>query len=37
MGLVFLALDIPLIVYTVHCWKRVRQDRQRLRNTQNTP
>lgn len=37
MGLILLAIDVPLIVYTVYCWKRVRQDRQRLKAQQHTP
>ncbi len=36
-GLILLAIDIPLIVYTVYCWKRVRQDRQRFKAPQHTP
>lgn len=37
MGLLFLVPDVPLVVYTLYCWKRVWQDRQRLKAPQDTP
>ncbi len=37
IGLFCLVLDIPLIAYTIYCWKRVGQDRQRLKAPQDTP
>ncbi len=37
IGIVCLAIDIPLVAYTLYCWKRVGQDRQRLKAPQDTP
>ena len=38
IGILYVIVDIPLLVYTAYNWKRVRQDRQRrtLRRTRNT-
>jgi len=38
-GLILLAIDVPLIIYTLYCWKRVRQDRERIQQarTQKLP
>lgn len=36
IGLFCLVLDIPLFVYNAYCWRRVVQDRQRLKVPQET-
>ena len=37
IGVCLSIADISLILYTIHCWKRVWQDRERLRQAQVTP